>query len=123
MSYQKLEHTITLTVPTSLWPLASEGIRGMRQILKDAGGTSRLTRKGDTLTYTARGPVASVLNSIDGVRKVGEMVRAEKAKVVDGLMSKMGPEGQKYRGNARVESVLNMAADILLDRATKTKKN
>ncbi len=68
------EHTLTIPCPTWASDEMMVALRGVRQILRDAGCTSRLVRDGDRLRFSARGSVDSVLNATDTVRKIGDMI-------------------------------------------------
>ena len=113
-----IERTTALSVPDSTWEIASPAIRELRKILQSAGGHSKLLKDGETITFTAKGPTPSVLQTMDAVQRIGEMCRKSqsdrKQKIVDGLKAtiKLGREKRETRES----DFLSMVADEMLKR-------
>lgn len=111
-----IEHTVTFDIPSSMWPTASKGLRQLREILRDAGGTTRMTRSGNHITITAEGPHMSVLNLVESVAKIEKMVTDTRKGIIDGLRKEMGhPESRSPRVRKTMDGLLEMAADVLIE--------
>jgi hypothetical protein len=110
-----IERTVTLTIPDSTWEIASLALREIRKIHQDAGGHSKLRKDGETITFTAAGSTPSVLQTMDAVRRIGEMCKksqdTRKQKIVDGLKDAI-----KRGKQNREDSFLGALADELLKR-------
>jgi hypothetical protein len=72
-----ITHTVEINVPDWAWDKVRPGLRELRVLHRELGGTSRLVRNGDTVTFTATGEVRAVLHVCDCVVKVGKAI-AEK---------------------------------------------
>jgi|GEM_PF-4981089 len=109
-----IEHTVTLRVPSSMWPKAREAFRALRELHRDAGGTSRLVKNGETLTFTAKGPSTSVLDAIENAKRIQSKVDEKRESTVDHLREVLrNAEANRER---RKEEFLGMVADELLRR-------
>ena len=64
-----IEHTMKLKIGPKEWEPASAAIRGLRQILKDLGGFSKMTKTSDGALLTLKGPAKPVLDCIDLANK------------------------------------------------------
>ncbi len=108
-----IERTATITVPDDYWKLASPAIRELRKILQAAGGHSKLVKSDETITFSAKGPTPSVLQTMDAVQRIGEMCQksrsTRKQKIVDGLKASIERAKQ-----SREDSFLGALADELL---------
>ena len=107
-----IEHTISLRIPDSLWPQAKEAFRALRELHRDAGGTSRLVKDGDTLTFTAKGPSVSVLDAIENAKRIQAKVDDTRESTVDYLRDAL--RGAERRREERKEEILGMVADEML---------
>jgi hypothetical protein len=72
-----ITHTVEIKVPAWAWEVAAKGLRGLRQLHRAQGGTSRMVRAGDVVTFTATGPADAVLGVTTSVLNIGKAI-AEK---------------------------------------------
>jgi DUF917 family protein len=72
-----ITHTVEIKVPAWAWDVASKGLRGLRQLHRAMGGTSRMVKAGDVVTFTAAGPADAVLGTTTSVLNIGKAI-AEK---------------------------------------------
>lgn len=107
-----IEHTISLRIPDSLWPDAKKAFRALRQLHQEAGGTSRLVKNGETLTFSAKGPSVSVLDAIKNAKRIQAKVDETRESTVDYLRDVL--RGAESRREQRKEEFLGMVADEML---------
>jgi hypothetical protein len=69
MSNDAITHEVTITVPEWAWDSIATGIRKLRELLRGRGGTSRVVRHGNRVSFSATGPAVYVLSSCDAFLK------------------------------------------------------
>jgi hypothetical protein len=69
-----ITHTVEIKVPAWAWDVTSSGIREMRHLHRAMGGTSRMVKVGDVVSFTATGPADAVLSVTAGVLRIGKAI-------------------------------------------------
>jgi hypothetical protein len=86
----EVSQVCVMTIPVEFWPNARKALRMLRELHRDAGGTSRLVRQGERTTLTAAGPAPAVLEAVANAQKIQTMINQSHsqkvADILDGLV-------------------------------------
>lgn len=93
----EFSHTVTIRVPAWAWDAAAKGLRALRENHRSMGGTSRMVRNGEAVTFTASGPAAAVLAVTESVTRVERVVADQREKARERLYEGAQREQQEWR--------------------------
>lgn len=65
-----ITHDIEIIVPDWAWESIAPAIRMLREMIRKAGGTTRVRKLGERVSFSATGPAPHVLAACDAVRKL-----------------------------------------------------
>lgn len=97
MSDGIITESFTFECHTHDWTLASKTIRKLRQLLRDKGGTSRLTKKQRKVCLTMTGPPSAVLPIARGLALMDARMRKGQEDLRELLRSRPGFDGEALK--------------------------
>jgi len=89
--------TAVFDVPEYLWDKVNTAIRALREIHRDAGGTSKVRKKGTRVTVTFTGSPGSVQFGMQSLAKVKQAVENTRAQIHQNLFAKMRRSEEERR--------------------------
>lgn len=72
-----MTETVTIEVPNRLWEPTKQAFRALRTYLRDAGGTSRMTKKGTRVTLTVYGPERAVIDAVQNAKAIARKIQEQ----------------------------------------------
>jgi len=112
----EIDHEMQFTALPRQWDSAKSIVRDLRVIVRDAGGTSRLTRAGNDFTISFRGPVDVVLGAVKLIAKMQESLKKGRDGLAQSLLDVANDTSHRDRRRAELSKLV---ADAILSRPPK----
>ena len=108
----ELTDTVKLNIPDHAWAKSKILLHAVRCVIRDAGGTSRMTKSKNLVTLRVTGPAEMVLDIIGNVHKLNRRI----AQIEDNAREKFKRDFIRTATSRREENlnaVLDNAYDIM----------
>jgi hypothetical protein len=75
-----MTETLSFEVPDAVWEPTSRALRRLRELHRDAGGTSRMTKEGRVVTLSVSGDHAAVLDAVENGKRIAAKLQEHEAR-------------------------------------------
>ena len=107
-----ISRTAVIQVPDYMWDKVNTAIRALRELHRDAGGTSKVRKKGMRVTVTFTGTPGAVQFGMQNLAKVKQAVENTRSQIHQNLFAKMRRSEEERRAEV---------LDMILSELTKQK--